>query len=134
MSEINEFPPRLTSPFIDGGRVQSIAAHPTNPNHIIFATQFGGLWKTEDGGTSWFHLAGLETVFAVDVGYAPDGATVIATLARDNAIDNGGGIWRSADAGFTWTKPATANPPVNARTPNRISGHALSSTLALQAT
>jgi photosystem II stability/assembly factor-like uncharacterized protein len=99
---------------------------PGNNNHIIVANQFGGLWKTENGGTNWYHIEGLPAVFAVDVAYAADGNTVIATLARDNRRDNGGGIWVSRDAGSNWAKPATANPPTSPRVPDRISAYGIS--------
>ena len=98
---ITEFPPKLMpgTERTSGGRVQSISMHPTKRDHVIVANQFCGLWKTEDGGWTWFHLDGLLTVFVRDVTYAPDGNTVIATVQRDNQVKNGGGIWVSPDEG-----------------------------------
>ena len=130
MAYISEFPPRLPPTFLDlpldGGRVQSISVNPVNGDHIIVANQFGGLWKTENGGTNWFHLDNLSAVFAIDVAYASDGNTLITTLGRDNRVDNGGGIWVSRDGGYTWEKPNTANPPADSRTPNRINAYGIS--------
>jgi hypothetical protein len=130
VAQITQTPARLPGRFLDipldGGRVQSISVHTANRRHIIVANQFGGLWKTENGSTNWFLLDGLSTVFAIDVSYAPDGNTVIATLARDNRVDNGGGIWLSRDGGYTWSKPATANPPSSDRIPGRISAYGIS--------
>jgi photosystem II stability/assembly factor-like uncharacterized protein len=130
MARIIEFPPRLPDSFhgipLCGGRVQSISVNPVNSNHSIVANQFGGLWKTENLGTNWVHLNALSTVFAVDVAYASNGNTVISTLARDNKLDNSGGIWVSPDGGYTWSKPTTAAPPSSTRIPNRISAYGIS--------
>ena len=103
--------------FIGGGRVHSISVHPTKPGHIIVANQFCGLWKTEDGGSTWFHLDGLLTVFVRDVTYTPDGKTVIATLERDNQVNNGGGIWVSRDEGESWNRPSSGDPHYHSKLP-----------------
>lgn len=113
-----EFPPSLQPRFhnvpLNGGRVQSIAVSPTDHNHIIAAHQFGGLWHTVDGGRTWYHLNGLQTVFVVDVAYGPDGRTVIATVARDMKTVNGGGIWVSRNEGETWEQPSDGSGTVPA--------------------
>lgn len=113
-----EYPPSLPARFRDvplnGGRVQSIAVNPTDSNRIIAAHQFGGLWHTDNGGRSWRHLNGLQTVFVVDVAYAPDGRTVIATIARDVKTVNGGGIWVSRNEGQTWEQPGDGSGTVPA--------------------
>ena len=133
---IREFPPKFTAETVrtSGGRVQSISVHPTQPKHVIIATQFCGLWKTEDGGSTWFHLDGLLTVFVRDVAYAPDGNTVIATVQRDNQVKNGGGIWLSRDGGRHWERPSSGDPhdPINSklryksRIPSRINAYGIS--------
>ena len=39
---------------LEGGRVNAIAVHPTNPDKIFAATYLGdGLYLSEDGGNSW---------------------------------------------------------------------------------
>jgi hypothetical protein len=126
----SEFSPYLLPSFggipLDGGRVQSISVNPKNNKHIIVANQFGGLWKTEDGGDTWFHLDNLSTVFAVDVAYGSDDKTVVATLARDNRVENGGGIWVSDNGGINWSKPITGIPPKHKGIPDRISAYGIS--------
>jgi hypothetical protein len=68
---VSESPPYLLPSFggipLDGGRVQSISVNPRNTDHIIVANQFGGLWKTKDGGDHWFHLDNLSMVFGVSL-------------------------------------------------------------------
>ncbi len=126
---IGEFPPWI-GPYNDcqlcGGRVHSISVNPWDKKEIIVAHELGGLWKTENGGENWFHLRSLLTVFAHDVAYAADGKTVICTLARDNRVENGGGIWLSPDGGSTWSKPFTADPPFHARVPIRMGAYGIS--------
>ncbi len=116
---VTEFTPDLPDAGISGGRVQSISVHPTKPDHIIVANQFCGLWKTENGGSTWFHLDGLLTVFARDVAYSPDGNTVIATIERDNQVKNGGGIWISRDGGKSWNRPSSGDPHNHPKLPNK---------------
>ena len=104
---------------VGGGRVHSISVHPTKPGHIIVVNRFGGLWKTVDGGSTWFHLDGLLTIFARDVAYSPDGKTVIATIERDNRVNNGGGIWVSHDEGEHWKRPFSGDPHNPSKVPHK---------------
>ncbi|MGB8035371.1 MAG: hypothetical protein WCF03_16285, partial [Nitrososphaeraceae archaeon] len=145
MVVISQFPPRLPSPPLpaptnpkNGGRVQSITVNPLNNSIMIVANQCGGLWKTENGGMNWFHLDGLLSLFVRDVAYASDGITVIATVARDDQVRNGGGIWVSPDGGNSWSRPITGDPhtwvnpttgdplPNISRIPDRISAYGIS--------
>ncbi len=127
---VEEFPPYLLPSFggipLNGGRVQSITVNPKNNDHIVVANELGGLWKTINGGKNWFHLDNLTAVFAIDVMYGADGERVIATLARDNSSENGGGIWISPDGGDNWSKPISADPPKHKRTPSRNSAYSIS--------
>jgi hypothetical protein len=125
-----EYPPDLLPDFfgipLDGGRVHSIAVHPSDNRRIITANQFGGLWKTTDGGARWQHVRSLPAVMVSDVAWAADGRTIIATLQRDNRISNGGGIRVSHDEGVTWTQPPTSIACGNDRTPARASAYGIS--------
>src|ERR1044071_4680257 len=128
--KLNEYPPELVSSIagyqLNGGKVNSISVNPKNKNDVIVVTEYGGLWKTDNGGGRWMHLDNLPAVRAIDVGYADDGRTVIATLERDNSVNNGGGIWISSDGGQNWSRPNTAIPPKNERIPLRISAYGIS--------
>ena len=80
-----------------GGAVYGLAVDPKDTNVLYAGTFGGGIWKSKDGGANWTRLAGLrpdETVNAMAVSPA-DGRIVLA----------GGfaGLYRSADAGSTWT-------------------------------
>lgn len=127
---IAEFPPVLPGSFagmpVNGGRTISIAVHPFDPGTIVLSTQFGGLWKSTNRGTTWRHIDSLPAVSSQDVAWTPNGRRLIATVARDTSTVNGGGIWISNDAGGTWAKPATANPPAHVAVPSRGSAYGIS--------
>src|SRR5688500_7486755 len=94
-------------------------------------TTGGGVFKTTDGGVTWApttdgYFGGTIGAIAVDesnpdVVYVGGGETPI----RGNT-SHGDGIWKTTDAGKTWTKlplentGATADIRIHPRNPNRI--------------
>lgn len=121
--QVMGFPPQLLASFagipLNAGRTHAVSVDPRDRRRVIVSMQFGGLWKTTDGGDHWDHVDGLRTVFAVDVQHGPDGRTVVATLFWDNQTVSGGGIWVSRDGGSTWSRPRSGAVPTDARTPER---------------
>lgn len=70
----------------------------------------GGLFKSTDGGETWKPLTnGLpQTITQVDIAIAPsDSKRVYATVASGNGVQ----IFRSDDAGDSWTRATTDNRP-----------------------
>jgi hypothetical protein len=130
MVSVSEFPPTVLPSFIgiplDGGRVQSISVNPGQPRRILVANEFGGIWASNDRGGNWSHVYSLDAVSVIDVAWSPDGDHVIATLGRDTSVANGGGIWVSSTGTYSWSKPASADPPANARVPARMSAYGIS--------
>jgi hypothetical protein len=98
-------PPLLPAALASGGRNQAITVSPTDRDHIVIANEFGGLWKTRNGGRTWRHLDALLTVFAFDVQFGADGRTLVATLGAHGRRAKRGGIWLSRDGGDSWTRP-----------------------------
>lgn len=91
-----------------GGRVVAVAGDPVNPAVFYFGACAGGVWKTDDAGTSWRNISdGYFTTAAVgalavsnsdaNVIYAGTGETCI----RGN-VSHGDGVYRSVDGGQTW--------------------------------
>src|SRR6266851_5794997 len=92
-----------------GGRVVAVAGDPTNRMVAYFGACAGGIWKTIDGGVYWRCVSdgfmGSAAVGAIAVArsdanviYAGTGET---TIRLD--VSYGDGIYKSTDAGRTWS-------------------------------
>lgn len=94
-----------------GGKVRTIVFHPTDPNIGWFGAVGGGVFKTTDGGATWFAVGdGMAnmavTTLVVDpvnpnILYAGTGDTNY-TQFQIGAVP-GNGIHKSIDGGLTWT-------------------------------
>jgi photosystem II stability/assembly factor-like uncharacterized protein len=100
----------------------AIAIDPVNPNIIYAGTgetiwqannvtyEGDGLYKSTDGGDTWTHITngfGAQTQFS-SIKISPTNSNILlASLAAGNWNNNNPvnkGVWRSDDAGNTWTK------------------------------
>lgn len=91
-----------------GGRVAAVAGVPSQPNTYYFGGAGGGVWKTTDGGATWKNIS--DGFFGGSIGavavsewdpnviYAGGGEETV----RGN-VSHGDGVWKSTDAGKTWT-------------------------------
>src|SRR5260221_1461744 len=103
-----------------GGRVSEIAFDPADPRTFYVALATGGLMKTTDGGGSFkgvFEHEAVESTGAVAV--APSNPKVV-WLGTGEANDRnssgwGNGVYRSTDAGATWTQAGLASSKAIAR-------------------
>jgi photosystem II stability/assembly factor-like uncharacterized protein len=93
-----------------GGRSTAVTGIPSRPNEYYFGAVGGGLWKTTDGGTSWRPVTDGQirssSVGAVGVSESNPDVVYIGmgeTEFRGN-IMQGDGVYRSGDAGKTWTR------------------------------
>lgn len=94
-------------PFDIGGRIKSIAVHPTNPDICYAGAAAGGIWKTTDGGQNWTPIFDFENAIAFGaLGMdQKDPNTIYAGTGE--AVNNGttylgSGIFKTTDAGVTW--------------------------------
>lgn len=95
-----------------GGRANGLAIDPANPNVLYAASEWGGLWKTLDGGSNWFRLEDHKPFATWDVAVNPGNTgTVYATSFYDGRSETLAGISVSPDGGATWTKPSSTIPP-----------------------
>ncbi|MCB9309675.1 MAG: hypothetical protein H6567_06440 [Lewinellaceae bacterium] len=87
------------------GRINSIGFHPTN-NQIIFAgTAAGGLWQSNDGGSSWVtHTDALGSlgISAIVVDPTDPNIIYIATGDGDAGDNYSVGVLKSTDGGVTF--------------------------------
>src|SRR6185503_16294732 len=94
-----------------GGRVTGLGAVAGSNQVVYAATEWGGLYKTSDGGVHWTFLPGHRPLATWDVEVDPSSTQrVYATSFFDGRVASIAGINVSTDGGTTWTHPATATP------------------------
>ena len=98
---------RMVGPF-RGGRSSAVTGFPANQDRWLMGTTGGGVWETTDNGISWQNIS--DGFFGGSIGavrvadsdpnviYVGQGSTDI----RGNT-STGRGMWKSMDAGRTWT-------------------------------
>lgn len=89
------------------GRANCIVFSPVNGNIMYVGTAGGGIWKSQDGGNSWFCTTeGLPTMSISSLAITSNGNTLYAVTGDGfNAniyVHDGIGILKSTDAGVTW--------------------------------
>jgi uncharacterized protein (TIGR03437 family) len=100
------------SPFTSG-RVNALAADPTDPKTMYLGADQGGVWKTADAGVTWAPLTDDQPVIDIRaLAVAPGNRNYV--YAATGANYAGVGTMSSADAGASWTYrafPAEAAAP-----------------------
>lgn len=95
-----------------GGRVNGIGVDRVTPGRLYAASEFGGLWRSNDNGVTWAHLDGHVPTVTSDVEVDPSNSNrLYATSLFDGRVNSRSGINVSTDAGATWTHPPSATPP-----------------------
>lgn len=96
-----------------GGSVVDVEVGPDDRTRIFAGAATGGLWRSENAGTSWepvFDRAGVQTVGAVEVSAADPGVVWVGTGTSNGGDGSraGLGIFRSEDGGATWQRAGLA--------------------------
>jgi photosystem II stability/assembly factor-like uncharacterized protein len=93
-----------------GGRVTAVAGIPGRHDVFYMGATGGGVWKTEDGGLSWRNVSDgffrRGSVGAIAVAPSDPNVVWVGTgeaPIRGVASSYGDGVYRSTDAGRTWT-------------------------------
>jgi hypothetical protein len=95
-----------------GGRVRVIMFDPTDTNYstVISGGVSGGLWKnTNISSTSstWTRLSIPENLNITSITYDPNNSNIWYAGTGESYVGgdvNGDGVWKSSNAGLTWTK------------------------------
>ncbi|HYT75632.1 MAG TPA: hypothetical protein VEL79_12830 [Vicinamibacterales bacterium] len=92
-----------------GGRSQTAAGSASRPLEYYFGATGGGVWKTTDGGLTWHAVSDkqLKTASVGALAVAPSNPDIVyagmgETELRGNIIQ-GDGVYKTTDAGKTWT-------------------------------
>ena len=100
---------RQIGPAVMSGRINDLEVHPTN-NRIVYAgTAGGGVWKSNDGGTTFNPIFDdyCQSIGAVSLDpNNPDNVIYVGTGETwpRNSVSVGDGLYKSVDGGSNWTK------------------------------
>ena len=113
------------------GRARALAGVPSQANVFYIGFDNGGVWRSTDFGSTWAPLFDHESTGAIGaIAVAPSDPNIIyvgtgaGIIRPDLAV--GDGMYKSADAGKTWThlglrdSQMIANIEVDPRNPNRL--------------
>ncbi|GMN10203.1 hypothetical protein MTsPCn9_13820 [Croceitalea sp. MTPC9] len=104
---------RLVGPF-RGGRSAAVTGVPGEPNLFYFGATGGGVWKTMNGGRTWENISDGYfggSIGAVEVAKSDPNVIYVGggeKTLRGN-VSSGYGIWKTEDAGKTWTSAGLEN-------------------------
>ena len=93
-----------------GGRATTVAGVPSQPNVYYMGATGGGVWKTDDAGLTWTNISDgfFKTGSVGAIAVADSDPNVIfvgmgEAPVRGVATSSGDGVYKSSDAGRTWT-------------------------------
>ncbi len=98
---------RNLGPVVQGGRLTDIDVPKGKPYTIYIAAASGGVWKTENNGTTWTPIFDNEATFTIgDIAIAPSDPNIIWVGTGENNSSRssyaGTGVYKSTDGGKTW--------------------------------
>jgi len=100
---------RLVGPY-RGGRVTAVTGVPGDALTYYMGATGGGVWKTRNGGVSWSNVSDgfFRTGSVGAIAVAPSDPNVVYAGTGEGPVrgvttSHGDGVYRSTDAGKTWT-------------------------------
>lgn len=122
---------RHIGPALMSGRINDLEVHPTNKRIIYAGTAGGGVWKSNDAGTTFNPIFDeyCQSIGAVGIDPTnPDNVIYVGTgeTWTRNSVSVGDGLYKSVDGGSNWTKlgfdksERIANIIVNPKNANEV--------------
>lgn len=98
---------RSIGPAFMSGRISDIAIHPERQSTWYVGVGSGGVWKTENRGTTWTPIFDNEAVYSIGcITIDPHNPNVIWVGTGENVsgrhVSYGNGVYRSRDGGQSW--------------------------------
>ena len=98
---------RSIGPALMSGRISDIVIHPENENLWYVTAGSGGVWKTENSGTTWKSIFDGQKSYSIGcISLDPQNPNIIWVGTGENVggrhVAYGDGIYKSEDGGETW--------------------------------
>src|ERR1044071_6848391 len=111
---LDEFSWRPIGPTNMGGRIDDVEAVEGDPAVIYVGAATSGVWKTDNNGTTWKPVFdGQPNLSIGDIAIAPSNPNVVwvgtGEANQRQSTSYGGGVFKSIDAGKTWTSMGLAD-------------------------
>ncbi|MAO71791.1 MAG: glycosyl hydrolase [Flavobacteriales bacterium] len=98
---------RSIGPALMSGRISDIVIHPENENLWYVTAGSGGVWKTENSGTTWKSIFDDQKSYSIGcISLDPQNPNIIWVGTGENVggrhVAYGDGIYKSEDGGESW--------------------------------
>ncbi|MEZ4990721.1 MAG: glycosyl hydrolase [Saprospiraceae bacterium] len=98
---------RSVGPAITSGRISDFAIHPQKAGTYYIATSSGGVWKTDNAGTTFQPIFDQESSYSIGcISIDPNNFNIIWVGSGENnnqrSVGYGDGVYKSEDGGSTW--------------------------------
>ncbi len=105
---------RSVGPAFTSGRIADIAVNPKNTSQYYLAIASGGVWKTDNAGTSYYPIfdgEGSYSIGCVTIDPNNDNVIWIGTGENNNqrSVAYGDGVYKSEDGGKSWKNMGLKN-------------------------
>ena len=105
---------RNIGPAMMSGRISDIAIHPKNHKVWYVAAGSGGVWKTENAGTTWTPIFDSQPSYSIGcITLDPNNPEVVWVGTGENVsgrhVGFGDGVYKSLNGGKTWTNTGLPN-------------------------